>query len=115
MDIGNENTTKAMNIALNHINNHLLKNHHSNCTEWTQPKALLVESFNGLDKGKHFTNIKIVFVVQPIQAEFEAVVQRINDKYSILGKILRNTLFGKTSWCMESREMKDYCYCKDQK
>ncbi|XP_055953963.1 uncharacterized protein LOC129989445 [Argiope bruennichi] len=57
----------------------------------------------------------ITLVTKPGQAVFEGTVRHNpqNNSYVVLG-ISRISLYGKTSWCINSQKMKIFCYCKIQ-
>ncbi|GFY54426.1 uncharacterized protein TNIN_302981 [Trichonephila inaurata madagascariensis] len=67
------------------------------------------------DRVKPIADYMITLVAKPGGAVFEATVRHDpnNDSYKVMG-ISRISLYGTTSWCIDSQKMKIYCYCKDQ-
>ncbi|PRD19775.1 UNVERIFIED_CONTAM: hypothetical protein NCL1_56404 [Trichonephila clavipes] len=68
------------------------------------------------DRVKPIADYMITLVTKPGNAVFEGTVRHdpASDNYHVLG-ISRISLYGKTSWCIDSQKMKIFCYCKVQK
>ncbi|XP_055951728.1 uncharacterized protein LOC129987815 isoform X1 [Argiope bruennichi] len=67
------------------------------------------------DRIKPIGDYMITLVTKPGNAVFEGTVRHDpeNNSYAVLG-ISRISLYGKTSWCIDSQKMKIFCYCKVQ-
>ncbi|GIY23129.1 hypothetical protein CDAR_469662 [Caerostris darwini] len=68
------------------------------------------------DRVKPIGDYMITLVTKPGLAVFEGTVRHDpeNNSYTVLG-ISRISLYGTTSWCIDSQKMKIFCYCKVQK
>lgn len=68
------------------------------------------------DRVKPIADYMITLVTKPGNAVFEGTVRHdpATDNYHVLG-ISRISLYGTTSWCIDSQKMKIFCYCKIQK
>ncbi|GFU12034.1 uncharacterized protein NPIL_483021 [Nephila pilipes] len=67
------------------------------------------------DRVEPIADYMITLVAKPGGAVFEGTVRHYpdNNSYQVLG-ISRISLYGTTSWCVDSQKMKLFCYCKVQ-
>ncbi|GFT14782.1 uncharacterized protein NPIL_77941 [Nephila pilipes] len=68
------------------------------------------------DRVNPIADYMITLVTKPGNAVFEGTVRHdpATGNYQVLG-ISRISLYGTTSWCIDSQKMKIFCYCKIQK
>lgn len=102
--------------------NKLVEPYSNICEHWTlksiESAQVNSESSGNYNSDLHFIDYVIMFTVEPISARFEATVRKLTQsaEYRVEGSIGRISLYGNTSHCItDSREMKNYCYCKNQR
>ncbi|GBL97170.1 hypothetical protein AVEN_144611-1 [Araneus ventricosus] len=68
------------------------------------------------EKMEPIADYMITLVTRPGGAVFEGTVRHdpVSGSYTVLG-ISRLSLYGMTSWCIDSQNLKLFCYCKVQK
>ena len=113
-----EDDSRVANIAsyflVDHINNDILKKYSKQCVRY-ELKSL--KDFRIIDT--RVNKYSIIFETSPNNAVFDGLVtvRDINSpdiakKFQVVGKIVRVSLYGNTSSCMTSYDLKNYCYCK---
>lgn len=101
--------TLASEFLVDYINNQLLKSYSNICVQY---KLKAMKSFQVVDKK--LNKYSIIFETSPNNAVFDALVDVSNDneRFEVIGKVTRISLYGKTADCMLKYELKNYCYCK---
>ncbi len=115
------NTSESIQIAkaashflVDHINNVILKQFHKSCVKYGLKKT---RDFQIVDAK--LNKLSVIFETSPNGAVFDGLVsvkdigsRDLDKQFQIEGKITRISRYGNTSSCMESYELKNFCYCK---
>jgi len=112
IDLSEKDLQIAQNAAqflVEYINTDLLADHQNICIplEFKQiSDAQIVD--------KKFSKYSIIFETNPNGAIFDSLVSMnsTNNRFNLIGKISRVTLYGSTANCMDSNFLKNYCYCR---
>lgn len=109
LDSDTKVATLASEFLVDYINNKLLKSYSGICVEH---KLKAMKSFQVVDK--ELNRYSIIFETSPNNAVFDALVNvsTDNQRFEVIGKVTRISLYGKTASCMLKYELKNYCYCK---
>ena len=92
---------------INYINENILQEFKHLCQQIRFKKVINSKKFSGQEK------YSVIFETTPNNAIFDATVM-VNETISLVGNIIRISMYELTSHCMESRFFKNYCYCRNQ-
>lgn len=110
------NVRLAVATAVKHINTKLLNGFLNVCRKWYDPTILFAQVTTGVRHKRPYEDFLVSFDVEPNRARFEATLHRYNtsNTFVVEETIFRASLYGSTSHCVDTVELKNYCYCKDQ-
>ncbi len=97
---------KAAKFLVNLINKYL-RNYENLCSKVVLTKILDSKKIYNVNK------YSLIFETSPNSAVFDATVL-VKGGFELVGKITRLNMYGRTSYCMDSLFLKNYCYCIKQ-
>ena len=97
---------EAAKFLINSINK-LLRNYENLCSKVVLTKILDSKKIYNVNK------YSLIFETSPNNAVFDATVS-VKEGFELVSKITRLNMYGRTSYCVDSIFLRNYCYCIKQ-
>jgi len=110
-----QNVIKEASLKTVEYINGLLTNYTDVCSHLSLNNTLLALKTEH-KAGIYYTDYLVMVKTSPGGGQFDTEVRHhlMSDTMTVEGPISRTNMYLDTAWCVDSSEMRNYCYCKKQ-